>query len=1085
MDSDSLFCMRDASLLRGWRLWVFWGILCLSGILCCFILPRMTLAVMQADEPDYELSVDEVVATGFSAPVQVTHAGDGSGRLFVLEQSGAIRIIKQGQVLPDPFLDVANLIVYGGERGLLGLAFHPDYAQNGYFYIDYTRAEDGATVVARYTVSPSNPDQADPHSAMILLTIAQPYVNHNGGQLHFSPADGYLYIGTGDGGSAGDPQNYAQDPASLLGKLLRLDVDGDVPYAIPPDNPYVGQSGRDEIWALGLRNPWRFSFDRETGDVYIGDVGQNAWEEIDYQAVQTSGGVNFGWRCMEGTHEYNFSDACASATLTPPIAEYAHSEGRSVTGGFVYRGRDFPALIGRYFYADYVSGKIWSLSHSDAGGATSRLELETGLNISAFGEDERGEVYIVDHSGTLRRLVDLNGPIPNLTSSYKQASTPSADVGETVVYTLALINTGGPVAGPIWLTDTLPVGLDYVTGSLSTSQGDTSLMLPFLFWQGELGGNMTVTLTYQVRVNGAVTGSLVNWASATGEDIAPLALATSLAVPRTVLTSTRHDVFFPGTQPEGLHADIAGSVDCDICHTAPVYDQWRGSMMSQSGRDVLMWAALAVANVDAPDVGDYCLRCHAPSGWLAGRSHPADGSALQPQDLNHGVACALCHRMVSPVSTTVHEASSIDMRVREALTATVPWDYVGSSTLIVDPEDNRRGPFSFTPDLPYHTAYQTEFLGQASDRVARARLCGTCHNLDNPLLSWDEARQQYWPNTMDAAASTFENGALFPIERTFDEWLYSDYARLGVYAPGFSGANASGIVGACQDCHLPRAKGVAVEEEFGAVYRDCVTTGCLPQHTLVGGNTWLPLLLQDTDWHLHAQNEAQYLMRTTQSARTMLRKAARMQATLSISGTEKIAQVRVFNQTGHKLPTGYPEGRQMWLNVRAYDEAGALLYESGAYDWEAGRLIRDEHIKVYEVKQGITPEFAARLNQPAGASFHFVLNNTIVKDNRIPPKGYTQGAYDRPGLRPVGTTYVDGQYWDDTVYSVPMNTAKVEVALYYQVASKEYIEFLQRYGGVDGKILGSLWETSKSPPEVLAQTAAPLRLMYLPLLTRQ
>jgi glucose/arabinose dehydrogenase len=361
-----------------------------------------------AQPPDVQITVDTVIASGLERPVQVIHAGDGSGRLFVVEQPGRIQIVQDGTTLSQPFLDVTDLVLYGGERGLLGLAFHPDYPSNGYFYVNYTRVEDGATVIARYGVSVSNPARANPNSAMVLLAVDQPETNHNGGQLLFSPVDGYLYIGMGDGGGGGDPFNNAQDASTLLGAMLRLDVDSATPYAIPPDNPYVGVDGRDEIWAIGLRNPWRFSFDRDNGDLYIGDVGQNEWEEIDYQTAATPGGLNFGWPCKEGSYEYDFSGDCGTVDLTDPIAEYSHDDGRSVTGGFVYRGQDYPALAGRYFYADYVFGRIWSLYRTGSNPdtwSTPDLELETGLNISAFGQDEQGELYVVDHiGGTIRRL---------------------------------------------------------------------------------------------------------------------------------------------------------------------------------------------------------------------------------------------------------------------------------------------------------------------------------------------------------------------------------------------------------------------------------------------------------------------------------------------------------------------------------------------------------------------------------------------------------------------------------------------------------------------------------------------------------
>jgi hypothetical protein len=306
-----------------------------------------------------------------------------------------------------------------------------------------------------------------------------------------------------------------------------------------------------------------------------------------------------------------------------------------------------------------------------------------------------------------------------------------------------------------------------------------------------------------------------------------------------------------------------------------------------------------------------------------------------------------------------------------------------------------------------------------------------------------------------------------------------------VGAPQFAGDKADGLVGACQDCHMTRVQGDAADAAFNPTYRDCQTTGCLPEHTLVGGNTWLPTLLQNEDWRLDAHSDAPYLDATAIEAQAMLRKAATVKATLTVSGTDKVARVRAINETGHKLPTGYPEGRQMWLNVRAYDDAGTLLYESGAYDAVSGQLTRDADIKVYEVKQGLTPELADVLKLPAGESFHFVLNNTYVKDNRIPPRGYTQGAYNRPGLRPVGATYVDGQYWDDTEYVVPLETVSIAVTLYYQTASKEYVDFLRRYGSVDGETLGELWESSKSPPEIVARTGAPLISVYLPMVVRR
>jgi uncharacterized repeat protein (TIGR01451 family) len=1068
--------------------WTVGIVFCLSISLVLAMLAG-TLGVVSADA--VEITIDEVIASGFTHPVQVTHAGDD--RLFVVEQPGRIKIIEDGSVLGTPFLDITALTNDVGEQGLLGLAFHPDYPDVPYFYIDYTRADNGNTVIARYAVSGDDPNRADPNSATTILTVEQPYGNHNGGQVMFNPVEAaqgknYLYIGMGDGGSGGDPLEAGQDPTTLLGALLRINVDGGAPYGIPPDNPYDGTTGREEIWAIGLRNPWRFSFDRATGDLYIGDVGQNEWEEISFQDAATPGGVNFGWDCYEGPQPYEWAAGCDDADLTMPIAEYGHDVGRSVTGGFVYRGSLYPALQGRYFYADYVSGRIWSLAKTDSGFTAPELELETALNISAFGEDSAGEIYVVGRGGSVRRLADANGadPAPNLSDSHKQASTMSADSGERVRYKILLVNSGGAVEDTVALTDTVPNGLQYVAGSLSATSGTVDdTQAPTLTWQGSVGAETTVTVSYEVDVTGAVTGSLVNYATARGPSVG-VDLATALFVPRTVLTSTMTDFFLPGTQPGTLAAGIPDSVDCDICHNEPIYDRWRGTMMSQSGRDPLVWAALATANADVPGAGDYCLRCHAPRGWLEGRSHPADGSVLTAQDTSNGVACAVCHRMVDPLPTE-SEIAAIDASVRNALTATIPSDYVGSATLIVDPNvnegqfDNRRGPFSFAQDLP-HGAYQTAFLGQDSEAVTRSRLCGTCHDLDNPLLQWDAGRGQYWPNEMDLATANADLDDLFPIERTYSEWLNSDYATGGVYAPEFAGSKPDGVVEACQDCHLQRVTGVAADEQFNPVTRDCGTRGCLPEHMMVGGNAWIPQLLQDPDWRLSAENDAEHLDVTLREAEAMLRKAARLTVTLAPSGTQKIATVRVINESGHKLPTGYPEGRLMWLNLRAYNAADTLVYQSGAYDPATGQLNRDGDIKIYEIKQGITPQLADVLGLPAGESFHFVLNNTVVKDNRIPPRGYTQAAFDEDGLRPVGATYADGQHWDETTYVLPGETERVFVRLYYQTASKEYVDFLRANGGVDGEALGALWEKSKSPPVLMEMTFNPVATIYLPVI---
>jgi glucose/arabinose dehydrogenase len=353
------------------------------------------------------------VASGITAPVAVTHAGDGSGRLFITLKAGKIVIHDGTRVLPTPFLDISPLVSNGGEQGLLSVAFHPNYRSNGLFFVNYTNTS-GDTVIARYSVS-QDPNVADPNSAAILLTVAQPFANHNGGQLQFGP-DGYLYIGMGDGGAGGDPLNNGQNLGTLLGKMLRINIDGAFPYTIPEDNPFVGTEGaRKEIWALGLRNPWRFSFDRLTGDLFIADVGQDSWEEIDYQVAGSKEGENYGWKLMEGNHCYIPSTNCNTGALTLPIIEYAHgpndSVGCAVTGGYRYRGTKNYGLSGIYFYGDFCSGRIWGASQQPSGEWTTTELLATSLSISTFGEDEAGELYIANYSpGAVYRIVKVGIP---------------------------------------------------------------------------------------------------------------------------------------------------------------------------------------------------------------------------------------------------------------------------------------------------------------------------------------------------------------------------------------------------------------------------------------------------------------------------------------------------------------------------------------------------------------------------------------------------------------------------------------------------------------------------------------------------
>jgi glucose/arabinose dehydrogenase len=346
------------------------------------------------------LRVREVVS-GLAAPLFLT-APAGDARLFVVEQGGRVRVVENGQLRAEPFLDVSAKVSTGGERGLLGLAFHPRYASNGWLYVNYTDRA-GDTRVERYSVSAGDRNRADPASASLVIGIAQPFANHNGGMLAFGP-DGMLYVGMGDGGGGGDPQNNAQNPLSLLGKLLRLDVDRGAPYAIPPDNPYAGRSSaRNEIWASGLRNPWRFSFDHAERRLYVADVGQSALEEVN--AVEAAeAGVNYGWRVMEGASCYA-AGTCQRAGLRLPALEYGRGDGCSITGGYVYRGR-IAAIRGHYFYSDYCRGWLRSARIAPDGTVSDRREWPVGAlgQVLSFGEDSAGELYVLSASGRVYRI---------------------------------------------------------------------------------------------------------------------------------------------------------------------------------------------------------------------------------------------------------------------------------------------------------------------------------------------------------------------------------------------------------------------------------------------------------------------------------------------------------------------------------------------------------------------------------------------------------------------------------------------------------------------------------------------------------
>ncbi len=423
----------------------------IATTLVCFGLavPAVSAQIDCSDVEEFsgaELGL-EIVAS-VAQPVDVTAIAGDTSRLFIVEQTGRVRIVElpADNLVTEPFLDIRSKVMSGGERGLLGLAFHPNYEANGQLFVNYTSRPGGATVVSRFTVSDDDPNVVSPNSEEVLLTFSQPFGNHNGGQVQFGPNDGYLYIATGDGGSGGDPGNRAQDGNSLLGKLLRIDVDtatDDLAYGIPPSNPFVNDDNmRDEIWALGLRNPWRFDFDGETGDLYIGDVGQNAWEEIDFQPGASTGGENYEWRVREGDHGFR-NQSYGVGTRVGPIYDYSHGTGNSVTGGVVYRGCRMPDLRGIYFFADYA--RSWIRSFRVVDGAVTEMTLQSELRpgqVSAFGEDASGEIYICGYSGRVHRVIP--GALVNHRPTARVATDPDPAVVRLAGGTAEILLDGSP-----------------------------------------------------------------------------------------------------------------------------------------------------------------------------------------------------------------------------------------------------------------------------------------------------------------------------------------------------------------------------------------------------------------------------------------------------------------------------------------------------------------------------------------------------------------------------------------------------------------------------------------------------------------
>jgi hypothetical protein len=515
-----------------------------------------------------------------------------------------------------------------------------------------------------------------------------------------------------------------------------------------------------------------------------------------------------------------------------------------------------------------------------------------------------------------------------------------------------------------------------------------------------------------------------------------------------IAPTTLRDFDMPGTQPFETAA-FDPPQDCAACHgnydqTVEPYFNWQGSMMAHASIDPIFEANMTIANQDAPDSGDLCLRCHISNGWLRGRSVPTDGSAMLASD-KFGLACDMCHRMVDPISDP--ENPAVDAAILAALT--FPGTWFGNGMLVIDPTPGTpRGPFSDATGG--HSVLVSPFHREAA-------LCGTCHDVSNPAFEKDGSGN-YLPNAFDAPATDFSATKLAPVERTYSEWLNSEYnTPQGVFAPQFGGNKD--YVATCQDCHMRDVTGK------GATFDPQPPTRTdLPLHDMTGGSTWLPGILATL---YPAQVDAAAVQAGIARARYMLQNAAELAAVQQGNSLK----VTVTNNSGHKLPTGYPEGRRVWLNVQFYDEFGAIIAESGAYDVNTGVLSHDADAKIYEVEPGLDEVIAPLVGVPPGPSFHFVLNNKVFKDNRIPPRGFTNAAFAAFGGAPVDHSYADGQYWDDTSYSIPPDASTIGVTLYYQSTSKEFVEFLrdENTTNTKGQEMYDLWNNNgKCPPEVMA-----------------
>ncbi len=537
--------------------------------------------------------------------------------------------------------------------------------------------------------------------------------------------------------------------------------------------------------------------------------------------------------------------------------------------------------------------------------------------------------------------------------------------------------------------------------------------------------------------------------------------ALAWTAPVTQVQTTVNDFKMPGTQELTLSVSLAEGNTCSMCHgdynddTEP-FRNWAASMMGQATRDPVFHAALAIANQDAAFAGDLCLRCHTPNGWLNGKSVPTDGSALDvfEGDMD-GVGCHFCHRMVDPVADAANPPE--DPGILANLGTQVPTN-PHAGQYVVDPDDNRRGPFDLGPNFGYHLWRESPFHRESM-------MCGTCHDVSNPVFE-RQPDGTYALGPLDTEHPTNNKEDAFPVERTFSEWANSQFAREEIDMGGLFGGNKTEVA-TCQDCHMPDTSGYATSQTWGPTFRND-----LPMHDFVGANSWVLRAIDDLYPDYETGLQPHMIDNAINKAALNVQKASELTAFVR-NGT---LIVRVLNNTGHKLPTGYPEGRRMWLNVKYKDGGGVVLDERGRYDYTTADLVTS-NTTVFEADLGVDAAVAAATGVPEGKGFHFAVNNVVYKDNRIPPRGFTNAGFEDAQASPVGESYFDEQFWHDTIYNIPGGAAEVEVSLYYQTTSKEYIEFLRDENTTNnaGLVAYRAWERhGKSEPVLMANTTIQL-----------